>query len=161
MSEEVKTEATEAAVETTAPKAKAPKAPKKAVKKAPKVGKPKAKAAKKVVKTGEKKAAKDDARQVAAASDGRLNIDQVRIVRSLKLGTAVTRDDLKELVGIGRDGKYSGKWLTSLVELSEKKPPYLKITTPEAQEGERGGRRFHEVTAAGKAALASAEGKVE
>lgn len=95
----------------------------------------------------------DNARKVAKASDGKLDAAQVRILRALKNGKEVDRAELKELVGIGRDGKYSQAWLTSLWGLTETKPAYMSIVNSE----ETGTKTYHQITAAGKAALEKAE----
>ncbi len=151
--EEVKPAVASAVKPAVKAKAKPPKASTKAKPKAkaktakkPKA-KAKAKAAKKV-----KRPAKDDARKVAKASDGDLDTDQVRQLRALSKGKELTRDDLKEAVGIGRDGKYSQKWLDSLWALARKRPPLIAIGN---YEGDR--KSYHSITATGKAALKKAE----
>lgn len=144
---------------TTAPKKSVKKSAKKTAKKgaSKKVAKKttKKKATEKVVKKKPVKqsSSRDDARAVAKASNGKLNIDQVRVLRALaKPGQKkeMTRGDLKEAVGIGRDGMYSGKWLKSLWALAEKG----FITTPEYEEDRL---YYHTITSVGKKALASAE----
>lgn len=109
------------------------------------------KTVKKTVKAKVSRPARDNARLVAKASEGALSTDQVRQLRSLAKGKTLTRDDIKEAVGIGREGKYSSKWLTDLWELNNK--GLLLITEP--QEGERA--QGHTITAKGKQALERAE----
>jgi DNA-binding MarR family transcriptional regulator len=108
----------------------------------------------KVAKANSKgKPTKDDARAVAKASGGKLDTDQVRVLRALASPgqkKELTRGDLKEAVGIGREGKYSSKWLNSLWDLAEKG----FIVTPE-YEGER--CYYHAITAKGKKALEQSE----
>ena len=130
----------------TADKAK-PKAKGKDKAKAKPKGKAKAKADKKV-----KRPAKDDARKVAAATDGSLNTDQLRILRALSSGKELTRGDLKEAVGIGRDGKYSQKWLDGLWALATKRPPLIAIGNYEKDR-----KSYHTITAKGKEVLKKAE----
>lgn len=96
--------------------------------------------------------AKDDARKVAKCSKDKLNTDQVRILRALRSakGRELTRDDIKDAVGIGRDGKYSQTWLASLNALAEAK--YMKINSYEGQ------RAFsHTLTKLGEQVLAASE----
>lgn len=136
-------------------KGKAPKS--KSAKKPPKK-------AKKVVKAKKAKGsrpARDDARLVGKASGGVLNADMVRILRALKAaGTApdkkdISRGDIKEAVGIGRDGKYSAKWLGSLWALNEKKFIFIS----ESEEGHHA--HGHAITAKGKEVLAKAEAEAK
>lgn len=96
---------------------------------------------------------KDDARVVAKASGGKFTTDQVRILRVLAKPGAkqeLTRDDIKERVGIGRDGKYSSKWLESLWDLEKR----VLISISEV-EGTRA--HLHAVTAKGKKVLKAIE----
>jgi outer membrane biosynthesis protein TonB len=137
-----------------ATKAKAKAKPKAKAKAKPKTAKkPKAKAKAKAPKKA-KRPAKDNARKVAAAMDGELNTDQVRQLRALAQakGKELTRGDLKEAVGIGRDGKYSQQWLDALWELARKRPPLIVIGN---YEGDR--KAYHSITAAGRKALEKAE----
>lgn len=100
-----------------------------------------------------KKTPKDDARKVAKASRGKLDIAQVRILRALgknRTKQGLTRDDIKEAVGIGREGKYSGGWLKSLWDLDAK---HL-ITTSNYGDDRR---YYHLISVTGKKALETAE----
>lgn len=129
------------AVVKTKAKAKAKAKPK---------AKPKAKKTKAPKKA--KRPAKDNARKVAAAIEGELNTDQVRQLRVLSKGKDLTMGDLKEGVGIGRDGKYSQGWLDSLWALARKRPPFVTIGR---YEGDR--KNYVNITPAGKEALKKAE----
>lgn len=100
-----------------------------------------------------KKAPKDDARKVAKASNGKLDIAQVRILRVLhknRTKRGLTRDDIKEAVGIGREGKYSGGWLKSLWDLDNK---HL-ITTSNYGDDRK---YYHLISETGKKVLERAE----
>lgn len=97
---------------------------------------------------------KDNARWVAKVSEGKFTSDQIRILRALKGSKgAITRGDLKELVGIGRDGMYSQKWLDSLKDLETRKLLKIKI----AEEGSEHRGYTHEITALGTNNLEKAE----
>jgi len=134
---------------------KAPKTVKKASKKSAKPAK--AKKEPKPKKAKGTRPAKDDARIVAKASDGKLNPDQVRILRVLKAAKkAVDRGDIKEGVGIGRDGKYGASWLKNLWALQAHRPKYITIEQPEPAQGERP-KHFHQITKDGKDILETAE----
>jgi hypothetical protein len=138
----------------TKPKAKA-KAKSKTAKKPKAKAKAKSKAApKKPHKVKGDKGFDIGARKVSSAVDGELNSDQIRQLRALRDagGKELTRGDLKEAVGIGRDGKYSQAWLDSLWALARKRPPFITISN---YEGDR--KAYHTITAAGKAALKKAE----
>lgn len=126
---------------------------------------------KKTSKKGSKKGsrpARDDARQVAKASEGKLTTDQVRQLRALKNGKEITRDDLKIGCGMKAESLYSQKWLQGLWDLNNHKPALIHITVEDAAteggkstSGRRAGTHFHTITPAGKAALESAEKKAK
>ncbi len=121
-------------------------------------------------KKGSKKGsrpARDDARQVAKASDGKLTTDQVRQLRALKNGKEITRDELKVACGMKAESLYSSKWLNGLHALWNHKPALILINVEEqavegkTDSGRRVGTHFHTITAAGKQALESAEKKAK
>jgi len=63
-----------------------------------------------------------------------ITTDQVRILRVLFAAKKqISMNDLKDGVGIGRDGKYSGAWLNSLKDLEAKK--LITISTIERVRG--------------------------
>lgn len=142
-------------------KAKA-KAKPKAVAKPKQKAKAKAKPAKakvaKVAKVKKPKVAKvvdpNAPRYIAKHNDEELNADQIRQLQALVdgKGKELDRGDLKEAVGIGREGKYSQKWLDALWALARKRPPLIIIAN---YEGDR--KAYHSITAAGKQALEKAK----
>lgn len=103
----------------------------------------------------------DGARQLAKASNGKFNVDQIRILRSLKntkQNKSIDMPELKDRVGIGRDGKYSQSWLTSLKSLNDKK--LIQITlSANGQIPKEGGRKkhFYHIFASGKKAIEQVE----
>lgn len=111
--------------------------------------------------------ARDDARLVAKASEGKLTTDQVRQLRALKNGKEITRDELKVACGMKAESLYSSKWLNGLHALWNNKPPLIQInvedqaTEGKTTSGRRVGTHFHVITAAGKHALESAEKKAK
>jgi len=114
----------------TKPTAKKPTAKKAPAKKTTKKAAPKKK--KTTKKETKKSVKKDGAKEVASKVN--LDIDQVRIVRALtNRKEAISMADLKDKVGIGRDNKYSGKWLTSLKSLESR-----RIVSIGTQENVRG-----------------------
>ena len=94
----------------------------------------------------------DDARAVAAASSGKLNTDQVRILRVLaKSKHPLSRKDLK--IGVGINGLYSQSWLKSLQDLAARKLIAINISPdPEKSRG-----FTHEIRKLGANFLASTE----
>lgn len=98
-----------------------------------------------------KTAGRDDCAAIAKVS-GKFSAAQVRILRCLaKAGKPISRTDIKEGVGIGRDGKYSQSWLNELKDLDTNK--YIRICV---RDDEKPGYT-HEITALGKKALLKAE----
>lgn len=90
---------------------------------------------------------KNEALQIAKASNGELDSNQVRILRALRAapkGKELTR---RELIG-----SYSRKWLDSLWALRRKRPPLINIGN---YEGDR--KAYHSIRAEGKASLKKAE----
>lgn len=77
-----------------------------------------------------------------------LNIDKLRILKVLRGARGpIMMADLKDGVGIGRDNKYSGKWLASVHEL------YADgLILVEDYEGQRG--HSYTITASGKKSIA-------
>lgn len=97
----------------------------------------------------------DGCRGLAKASEGKLTVDQCRILRALKAAKkSIDRADLKEAVGIGRHGLYSSAWLNGLNELDESK--LIKIEAHEPTEGNRA-KMVHGITAKGIDLLAKLE----
>ena len=99
-----------------------------------------------------KKTDRDDARQVAKASEGVLNPGQVRILRALRAAgrRELDRKELKQAAGIGVGSK-------NLWALYQHKPPMIFIIQVGAREGER----LHhdaQITAEGRKVLERAEG---
>ncbi len=127
------------------PKAKAKPAKAKAAPKAAK--KPKAPKVAKVIDY-------KSPRYIGGHNDQELNADQIRQLQALldANGKELDRGDLKEAVGIGREGKYSAKWLDALWALSRKRPPLIVITN---YEGDR--KAYHYLTPEGREALKKAK----
>lgn len=130
------------------------KTPKKAAKKPTK--KP-AKVEKKVAKKPAKKEAnppRDNARKVAKASEGKLNTDQVRILRALRKGKPLIMQDIKAGVGMAAEAKYSGTFLKSIHNLRETR----RVKVEEGQD-----HRAHTftITERGKNDLEKAESAVK
>lgn len=117
------------------------------------------KAAKSTVENNSFSVAGDGCRDLAKMADGKLSVDQCRILRALGSvkGKAIDRGDLKELVGIGRAGLYSSSWLNGLNELDSSK--LIKIESHEPTEGGRA-KFVHSITAKGKETLAKLEKSV-
>lgn len=90
----------------------------------------------------------DGARKAAKASGGKLNTDQVRILRALLPGKTIDKADLKDAVGIGRDKKYTQQWNDALWDLHERK--YIVIDDSEK-------RHYFTITSVGERALEEAE----
>lgn len=59
---------------------------------------------------------RDNARSVAYASDGKLNTDQIRVLRRLARGEC-RMVDLKAAIGLTPEQKYSGKFLKGVHEM--------------------------------------------
>lgn len=121
-------------------------------------GKPKSKKGK-VKKVKAVRKAKDDARLVARASEGRLDSNQVRILRAL-IGTRkpeLTRAELKDGVGIGAENRVGGPWNKSLWALYSASQPLMTITEHGGEEG--AGHKYYTfmVTARGREVLEKAE----
>ncbi len=87
---------------------------------------------------------KNEALQIAKASNSELDGNQVRILRVLRGGRELNRDELTR--------NYNNEWLNSLWALANKRPPLIEIRN---YEGDR--KHYHRITAAGKAALKKAE----
>lgn len=124
--------------------------PKKAAKKPPKkADKPVKKAAKKVAKKAVAPP-RDNARKVAKASEGKLNTDQVRILRALRKGKALVMQDIKTGVGMAAEAKYSGTFLKAIHNLRETR----RVKVEEGQD-----HRAHTftITERGKSDLEKAE----
>lgn len=97
----------------------------------------------------------DGCRGLSKASEGKLTVDQCRILRALKAAKkSIDRADLKEAVGIGRHGLYSSTWLKGLNELDEAK--LIKIESHEPTEGNRA-KMVHGITAKGTELLVKLE----
>ena len=75
------------------------------------------------------------------------NEGQKRILQALHDGRTLTRNEIKEKVGI--KGKYSGSWLKKLWELYERN--LITITVDEG--GHR--KHFHKITPLGKRTIAA------
>lgn len=114
------------------------------------------KATKVTVENNSFSVAGDGCRDLAKMADGKLSVDQCRILRALGSvkGRAIDRGDLKELVGIGRQGLYSSSWLNGLNELDSSK--LIKIESHEPADGGRA-KFVHSITAKGKELLAKLE----
>lgn len=89
----------------------------------------------------------DGCAEVARASEGVLDTDQVRLLRAMRNGKTYTRQDLMELVGIGRGGNYSGKWAKSLRDLGPAKLVKISVDV------EGGRAHLHTITQQGKKTL--------
>lgn len=102
----------------------------------------------------------DASRHLASFSEGKLNTAQVRILMALRAAKTsptdkkIDRSDLKELVGIGRDGLYSKQWLDSLKALAEEKLIGIYVNEDESKRG-----FVHALTAKGAQNLKSLEEK--
>lgn len=83
--------------------------------------KPAAKAGPKPKAKASPKAGSDNARKVSVASDGKLNTDQVRVLRACQSGRPTTMRQIKSFLGMAPEEKYSGKFLTGIHELIRRK----------------------------------------
>jgi hypothetical protein len=94
----------------------------------------------------------DDARDVAFANNGKLNTDQVRILRTLfSQEKEMPRKELSILSGPGPQcGK---RWLDSLWQLQGKK--LITITVGDTEKGHK--QHYHRITARGRNAIKLAE----
>jgi hypothetical protein len=99
-----------------------------------------------------KKTDRDDARQVAKASEGVLNPGQVRILRALRSAgrRELNRKELKRAAGIGAGSK-------NIWALVHHKPPLIFISQYEPERGKRA-HHEHSITADGRKVLERAEG---
>lgn len=67
------------------------------------------------------KKSKDDARKVAFASDGKLDTDQVRVLRCIAMRNGTYMREIKSYIGLAPDEKYSGKFLDGIHRLTSSK----------------------------------------
>ena len=100
--------------------------------------------------------------RMSRLSDGKVSSQQVRVLVALAWVTksphtdsagrlAITRSDLKELVGIGRDSLYSQSWLADLWELTKKsKDQPAPLVNIEEDDSTGRPRHIHSITAAGR-----------
>lgn len=152
MSEETNEQATTETTTTDVPTPKAKAKPKPKAKKPVPKAKPKAKPANKAAKPkAETRPPRDNARKVAKASEGKLNTDQVRVLRALNgKGRPLTMAEVKKGCGLEEDAKYSGGFLKSLHTLQES-----RLIRTDKEQDER--THTYAITDKGTAALKKAE----
>ena len=110
----------------------------------------------------------DDCRDISKAIDKKYSPQQIRVMKALRdCKTKVTdsagrkaidREDLKELVGIGRDGAYSQSWLSDLWALDTVRPKLVNIEELQPTPDDRT-KQYHSLTKEGAKVLAAAEDK--
>lgn len=110
----------------------------------------------------------DDCRAISKAIDKKYSAQQIRVMKALRdCKTKVTdsagrkaidREDLKELVGIGRDGAYSQSWLADLWALDTVRPKLVNIEELQPTPADRT-KQYHSLTKEGAKVLEAAEKK--
>lgn len=73
------------------------------------------------IRSAKKAKKSDDARKVAAATDGSLNTDQIRVLRILSSGRPTLMRDIKAGLGMLPTEKYSSKFLNGIHALVKSK----------------------------------------
>jgi DNA-binding MarR family transcriptional regulator len=136
----------ETPVSKKSPKPKKSPSPKKVAKPVKKAAKSKKPAKKEKVS----RPARDNARKVAKATEGKLNTDQIRVLRSLQKGKTCNMSQIKEGCGMSPDQKYSSPFLKGIHKLAEER--YIKV---EKDQDNRA--HGYTITEKGKSVLQKAE----